>query len=287
MKIFVTGSRGMLGTDVMEILAADHDVLGCDLPNCDLLDSEQVEQVVAAYQPDAIIHTAAYTNVDQAETEQAAAQALNEIGARNIAVAARRQQARLLYISTDYVFDGAKTSPYTEDDPPCPLGVYGLTKLQGERQVQAILGARDALIVRTAWLYGHHGKNFVSAILHRAQQQPELQVVNDQIGSPTFTRDLACGLQILLEREGHGIFHVTNDGQCSWYDFARAILEARGLTHVRVQPISTADLQRPAPRPAFSVLDTSKFVAFTGQKLQHWKQGLRSYLNHEQVAGSR
>jgi dTDP-4-dehydrorhamnose reductase len=279
MKVLVTGSRGMLGTDLMQMLPAQHDVLGCDLHNCNVLDSDQFEQIISSYTPDVIIHAAAYTNVDQAETDQEAASLLNETGTKYVATAARQAQARLIYISTDYVFDGTKTTPYTEKDLPNPLGVYGKTKLRGEQQIQQVfhdLTDRYA-IVRTAWLYGKHGKSFVSAILQQAHQKPVLQVVNDQIGSPTYTRDLVRGIMALLDHEVSGIVHLTNSGICTWYEFARAILELAQMSHIRVQPISTAELQRPAPRPRFSVLDMSKFTTSTGHHIPDWRQGLQEY----------
>ena len=279
MKVLVTGSRGMLGTDLMQMLPARYDVLGCDLHNCNVLDSDQFEQIISSYAPDVIIHAAAYTNVDQAETDQEAASLLNEIGTKYVATAARQAQARLIYISTDYIFDGTKTTPYTEKDRPNPLGVYGKTKLRGEQQVQQIfhdLTDRYA-IVRIAWLYGKHGKNFVSTILQQARQKPVLRVVNDQTGSPTYTRDVVKGLMALLDHAVSGIVHLTNSGTCTWYEFARAILELAQMPHITVQPISTAELQRPAPRPRFSVLDMSRFIALTGQQMPHWKQGLQEY----------
>lgn len=277
MRIMVTGSGGMLGQDLMDMLSPTHDVLGCDLHNCNILVNAQVEHTVSSYRPDVIIHAAAYTNVDQAESEQDAARKLNETGTRNIAAAAKTYQSKLIYLSTDYVFDGAKTHPYIENDPTCPVGVYGKTKLLGEQQVQQI-GSPAWLIVRTAWLYGARGKSFAGTILQRARQEEMLYVVDDQIGSPTYTKDLVRGIVALFERNASGIVHLTNSGSCSWYEFAKTIVEIAGFSSVTVQPISTEELQRPAPRPAFSVLDTSKFTVLTGQTPRHWKQGLEEYL---------
>jgi dTDP-4-dehydrorhamnose reductase len=268
----------MLGTDLVQMLGEKYDVRECDLHNCNILDYAQVENLVSSYRPDVIIHTAAYTNVDQAETDKNVALQLNEMGAKYVATAAKQYHARLIHISTDYVFDGTKTSPYTEEDIPHPLGVYGETKWRGEQQIQQIFGNQGCLIMRTAWLYGKHGKNFVSTILQRAQQQDILHVVNDQTGSPTYTKDLVRGIILLLDRDISGIIHLTNDGYCTWYEFAETILEYARMSHVTVQPITAAELNRPAPRPTFSVLDTSKFVALTGHKTRHWKQGLREYL---------
>lgn len=280
MKILVTGSRGMLGTDLVQMLSDQHNVLGCDLHNCDILDAAQIERMVSSFQPSVIIHTAAYTNVDQAETDQETAWQVNVAGTRHVALAAKQGCARLVHISTDYVFDGTKTTPYTESDPTSPLGAYGETKFQAEQHVQKILDPQNVLIIRPAWLYGKHGKNFVSTILRVAQQQDTLRIVDDQTGSPTYTGDLVWGISQLLEHpEASGVVHLVNAGQCSWYDFAKTILEYTGVTNVAVQPISTEELGRPAPRPRFSVLDTSKFKTTTGQAMPHWTKGLKAYLN--------
>jgi dTDP-4-dehydrorhamnose reductase len=278
MKIIVTGSRGMLGTDMMQMLPSKHEVLGCDLHNCNILDYDALEQFVLAYHPEIVIHAAAYTNVDQAETDQEVALKLNETGTRYVANATKNSHAKLVYISTDYVFDGTKGSPYTEEDPPHPLGVYGKTKLRGEQQVQQIFGDQDYLIIRTSWLYGRHGENFVQTILRCARKQKMLRIVNDQTGSPTYTKDLVRGIMTLLEQNMSGIMHLANTGYCTWYEFGKTILELSQMSYVAVEPISAAELQRPAPRPAFSVLDISKFVALTGEKIRHWKQGLQEYL---------
>lgn len=277
MRIIVTGSRGMLGTDLMRMLAGAHEVWGCDLHNCNILAANQFDELVASYHPDVVIHAAAYTNVDQAETDQAAALQLNETGTQYVAMAARQHQAKLVYLSTDYVFDGTKTTPYAEADAPNPLGVYGASKLRGEQQVQRICAEQAYLIVRIAWLYGQHGKNFVQTILQLARQHKVLRIVNDQTGAPTYTKDVVRGIQALLARNVAGIVHLTNDGTCTWHEFAQTILAMAGITDVAVQPISTAELQRPAPRPAFSVLALAKFAAITGQRPRHWKQGLQEY----------
>ena len=257
MKAIVTGAHGMLGTDLMHILRLQYDVFGCDLDNCDILDDKQVEQVVSAYRPDVIIHAAAYTNVDQAETDKDLAMQVNATGTMHVAAAAQKYQAKFVYLSTDYVFDGTKTTLYTEEDLPHPLGVYAESKVCGERHVQQMFAhvnqnAPGYLIIRTAWLYGKHGKNFVTTILQLAREQGHLRVVHDQTGSPTYTKDLVRGLLALLDRKATGIFHVTNDGSCTWYEFARTILELAGMSQIPVQPITTQELHLPAPRPKFS-----------------------------------
>lgn len=278
MRILVTGSRGMLGSDLMQMLGVRDEMLGCDLHNCNILEEAQIQGMAASFRPEVVIHTAAYTNVDRAETDRDAALALNETGTRHVALAAHRNGARLIHISTDYVFSGTKTSPYLENDPPQPTGWYGETKFRAEQQAQQIFGASGYLIVRIAWLYGKHGKNFVSTMLRLAQQQKPLRVVNDQTGSPTYTKTVVRAIQALLDCDLSGVVHVVNSGTCTWYEFTQAILELTGITGVGVVPITTEELGRPAPRPKFSVLDTSKFTATTGQTLPHWKEGLREYL---------
>lgn len=278
MKILVTGSRGMLGTDLMTLLAAQHEMFGCDLHNCNILDFGQVEQVLADIHPDVVIHTAAYTNVDQAETDRETALTLNETGTRHVALAAQQQGARFIQISTDYVFDGAKQAPYTEDDPTQPSGWYGITKFRAEQQVRQIFGEQGYVIVRIAWLYGKHGKNFVSTILRLAQQQNPLRIVNDQTGSPTYTKTVVRGILALLHHDVSGIVHLVNSGVCTWYEFTKVILSLAGIQGVDIVPITTEELGRPAPRPKFSVLDTSKFTTITGQRLPHWQEGLQEYL---------
>jgi dTDP-4-dehydrorhamnose reductase len=274
----ITGSRGMLGTDLMCMLAPQHTVFECDVHNCNILDAAQVDALCAAVRPDVVIHTAAYTNVDQAESDRAAALALNETGTRHVACAAKQVGARFVHISTDYVFNGMQTTPYTETDSPQPCGVYGETKWRAEQQVQAIFGTQGYLIIRTAWLYGQHGKNFVRTILRLAREQKTLRIVHDQTGCPTYTKDLVRGIMALLAHDVSGIIHVVNSGACTWYEFTRTILDCAGLADVTVQPITAIELGRPAPRPVFSVLDTSKFTAVTGHTLPPWQIGLQAFL---------
>ncbi len=279
MKVAITGVRGMLGSDLMRLFQQEHEVLGLDLHNCNILDAARLHDVIAPFRPDVIIHTAAYTNVDKAESDQDAAFALNETGTKNVAEAAKACQAKLVYISTDYVFDGTKGTPYAEDDAPSPLGAYGWSKWRGEEQIRTLFSEKTAsfLIVRIAWLYGKHGKNFVETILNLAQQQDTLRVVNDQFGAPTYTQDVARALQALIRCDASGIVHVTNSGQCTWHEFAERILEIAGIQGVTVLPISSAELNRAAPRPAYSVLRLDKFTQLTGQSPRHWKDGLRAY----------
>ena len=249
MRILITGASGQLGSELCRVLAQDT-VIPKDLPDFDLTRSDIVDQIVDA-RPDVIIHAGAYTDVDGAEREPDRATAVNVTGTELVATAAARTGARLFYVSTDYVFDGTQPVPYREEDRPHPLNHYGLTKWQGEQAVLSS-GAR-ALVIRTAWLYGRQGKNFVKSIMRAAQEQPVLNVVHDQRGCPTYAGDLAATVALLLHREVEGILHVTNRGHCSWHEFAQAIVQEMGLS-VPVLPITTAQAGRPAMRPPYSVL---------------------------------
>jgi len=273
----------MLGIDLIQELGRTYEVSGANAQECDVTDYYQVSEVISNQKPDVIIHTAAYTDVDGAEVHQERAFKVNAEGARNVALVAREVGAKLYHISTDYVFGGAKKMPYVEDDPPNPLGVYAKSKLQGEEEVQKHL--QNYLIIRTAWLYGKHGDNFVKSILRLAQTTDTLRVVNDQIGSPTYTKDLCWGIEKLLalevsaQKDITGILHLTNSGSCSWYEFTLAILKYANLPNVQVLPISTTQLRRPAPRPYYSVLSNAKFKMITGYEMRPWEAGLKEYLS--------
>lgn len=276
MKILVCGCRGMLGTDLVRVLESAHTVVGVDLEEMDITDRRSVEERVAALAPDVLINAAAYTDVDGSERRAALAFRVNAEGAANLAVACRRCGARLIHVSTDYVFDGRGSRPYAEEDPPNPLGVYGRSKWEGEKRIWEVLP--DACLIRTAWLYGKNGKNFVKAILSQTGQNKRLRVVDDQRGSPTYTMDLAVALRAAAERSLQGTFHVTNRDACTWFEFAKRILELSGAKDVEVDPISTGELGREAPRPANSVLDCRKFEMATGMRLRAWPEALRDYL---------
>ncbi len=255
MRVLVTGAGGQLGRDVVELCtAAGDDVVACDHASLDVSDRDAVLQTVVAAGPDTIVHAGAWTNVDGCETEPDRAYAVNALGTRHIAEAARMAGARVLYVSTDYVFDGTATRPYREWDAVNPLSVYGRSKLGGE----AALGLDDT-VVRTSWVCGLHGRNFVRTILGRAMEGHPLTVVDDQHGCPTFTEDLALMIRRLAVARRPGTFHVTNQGPTTWYGFARDVVAAAGLDSGLVSPISTAEMQppRPAPRPAYSVLDNA------------------------------
>lgn len=255
MRIFLTGAKGQLGTDLAHRLTADgHDLTAVDVDEVDLGDRAAVLAAIDAARPDAVVHPAAFTAVDRCETEPDEAFRVNVLGTRHIAEAARRAGAPVTCVSTDYVFDGTKAGPYVEWDIPNPQSVYGRSKLAGERELDP-----GSTIVRTSWVCGFHGANMVKTILRLAAEPGTLRFVDDQRGHPTFTEDLAGVIETLVVDRRPGLFHVTNQGAVSWYEFARAVLEAAGDDPDRVEPCATADLQppRPAPRPANSVLDNA------------------------------
>jgi len=257
MRVLITGAGGQLGTDLVDAFA-DHDVIAPAHTQLDVADRDGVLQAVGATQPDAIVHAAAWTAVDACESDADRAFAVNALGSRHIGEAAAMTGAHVLAVSTDYVFDGTLDRPYTEWDEPNPQSVYGFSKLAGERE---LLAARPgSAIVRTAWVCGVHGANMVKTVLRLASADDKpLRFVDDQRGCPTFTDDLAGMIRRLVVDRRPGLFHVTNQGPTTWFQFARDVLAASGRDPERVQPISTADLQppRPAPRPANSVLDNA------------------------------
>jgi dTDP-4-dehydrorhamnose reductase len=267
----------MLGKDLIPILSGKEQVWARDIGDFDITDRKGVQREVEALQPQVLVNAAAYTDVDGCESKKEMAFAVNAEGAKNVALACAAIGGRMIHLSTDYVFDGSSRIPYREEDLPNPLNVYGSSKLQGERYIQAIL--ENHLIVRTEWLYGRHGKNFVDTIVRHAGQQKELRVVDDQRGSPTFTRDLSFALERLIGMEARGILHVTNSGSCTWFEFARQILGEKGYNHVQVIPISSEELARPAKRPASSVMDCRKYEKLTGSKMTPWKEALKEYLS--------
>jgi len=276
--ILVTGSHGMLGTDLMELLKADSAVraAGADIGEVDITDAVSVEECLELEQPDIVVNCAAYTNVDGSESQEGTARAVNALGPELLARACDARKIRLVHVSTDYVFDGRKTAPYLTDDEPCPLGVYGRSKLAGERAVA--VNCSNHLIVRTAWLYGAHGPNFVTTMLRLARERDCLRVVSDQVGSPTFAKDLARLLRALALTDAVGITHATNAGSCSWYEFALEIVGLAGLD-TPVQPISTAQYPTPARRPANTVLDCSRTDLLTGIERRHWRDALAQFID--------
>jgi dTDP-4-dehydrorhamnose reductase len=261
-RVLVTGAGGQIGREVVQAFAGD-DVIAADHATLDVSDREAVLQAITSTTPDTVVHAGAWTAVDACEGDPDRAFRVNAIGSRNIAEAARRVDAWLCYLSTDYVFDGTKPEPYHEWDTPNPVSVYGRSKLGGEREI-----GPDSTIVRTSWVCGLHGNNMVKAILRLAQEHEKLTFVDDQRGQPSFADDLAPMIRRLVVDRRPGVFHVTNQGAVSWFEFARTVLEVADLDPGRVRPIPTADLHppRPAPRPVNSVLDNAA-LRFSGLPL--------------------
>jgi dTDP-4-dehydrorhamnose reductase len=270
--ILLVGANGMLGHDLMKVLSGE--IRGVDIDDIDITSIESTRRLLFTLKPAVIINAAAYTDVDGCESKQELAMRVNDEGVGNLALVAREISARLVQISTDYIFDGSKGSPYLEDDSANPLSVYGESKLAGELNASQ---APDYLIVRTQWLYGAYGKNFVETMLRLAREKKELAVVDDQIGSPTWTVDLSLAIKSLLEKGCRGVYHAANSGYCSWNEFAGTIFTEAGL-EMTVNPITTKELNRPARRPLYSTLDCSKLIRDTGFQPEPWQDALRKYL---------
>ncbi|MGO8786104.1 MAG: dTDP-4-dehydrorhamnose reductase [Terriglobia bacterium] len=283
MRILVTGAQGMLASVLLPHLRSDHQVCGVDLKDFDIGEEAAVERAFHEFRPEFVFHLAAYTDVDGCEANPPKAERVNSLGTRNVARACAEIGAALLYVSTDYVFDGRENRAYREDDCPNPVSVYGRTKLQGERQAQALVAKH--MIVRSSWLYGPGGKNFVATILRFARERGDLSVVSDQRGSPTYTRHLALKLTELMAAGIYGVFHVTGSGNCTWFEFAEAIVRSGGYPQVHVHPITTREAGRLAPRPAYSVLENRRLAECKLQALPHWTEGLAQYLDEGRRSG--
>jgi dTDP-4-dehydrorhamnose reductase len=270
--IVIIGSTGMLGRELMEACRRrDPETRGFAGPDdIDILDDRAVRQLMAREQPEIVINATGYTDVDGAEAEPGAADQINRIGPGHLARSCRETGALLVHYSTDYVFDGRSDRPYRPDDTPNPINAYGRSKLAGEREILET-GCRH-LIIRTSWLYAPHSRNFVRTILDLAAKRPALDVVDDQCGRPTYAPDLASMTLQLVDHGVDGTVHAANDGQCTWYGLASAIVEQSGLS-CAVRPCTTADMPRPAPRPRYSVLDLAATSALVG-KPRHWTEAL-------------
>jgi dTDP-4-dehydrorhamnose reductase len=273
----VVGAGGQLGSDLLLQLGSrtGDTVVGLTRAELDVTDPAAVAAVIDQHRPDVVLNAAAYTAVDAAESDEAGAVAGNVTGPHNLAVASARAGARLVHVSTDYVFAGDGTEPYDEDAPTAPRSAYGRTKLAGEQAV--LREAPDAYVVRTAWVYGASGANFVKTMVRLERDKPELSVVDDQIGSPTWSHDLAAGLvELAISGAAPGIYHCTNAGQTSWFGFTRAIFEELGADPGRVLPTTTAAFPRPAPRPAYSVLGDRRWRAAGLTPLPDWREALQA-----------
>jgi dTDP-4-dehydrorhamnose reductase len=270
--ILVVGSKGMLGQELMGLFGSA--ARGVDVEDIDITDMGSVQRALVTLKPRIVINAAAYTDVDGCEGNTELALQVNGEGVAHLAMISKEIGAKLVQISTDYVFNGTKQTPYQEDDAPAPLSIYGESKLAGEMNAKF---NPDHLIVRTQWLYGHSGKNFVETMLRMAGERSELAVVDDQIGSPTWTHDLALAIKALLDKECTGLYHAANSGFVSWNGFAREIFRQSGLD-IKVNPMSTEQLGRPAPRPLYSTLDCSKLAQDAGFVPQPWQEALKRYL---------
>ena len=275
MKIMIIGSEGMLGHDLVDILSVDNEVITTTIDTLDITDIKKTIETVKKNNPDVLIHAAAFTDVDGSESNPDLAFKVNALGTRNVAVACNEINCAMVYICTDYVFDGTNNTSYHEYDQTKPLGVYGKTKHTGEVYIRDILN--KFYIVRTAWLYGYHGPNFVTTMLNLAKTTKNISVVNDQIGSPTYTVDLANAIALLIKRPSYGIYHVTNSESCSWYDFAKEIFNQTNI-EVELKPVTTKEFPRPAPRPKFSVLENYNWKMEGYPKLRSYKEALADYL---------
>ncbi|NIM06252.1 MAG: dTDP-4-dehydrorhamnose reductase [Armatimonadetes bacterium] len=275
MKVLVTGAKGMLGTDLCARLGKQHEVIPLDLPELDVTETASVFARLEATRPEMVIHCAAYTHVDGCERDPAQAFRVNSFGTWNVASACQKIDAALTYISTDFVFDGEKGEPYDEFDKTNPISVYGRSKLAGEEVIRALLSRY--LIIRSAWLFGVHGKNFVRTVLHRAKEEDTVKVVADQMGCPTFTVDLAEAVAGLLESPLFGIYHITNSGACSWAQFAQEILRQAGLS-AQVVPIAAAEWDSPTRRPKDSRLRHLALEMQGRDNLRFWQEALADFL---------
>lgn len=291
MKILIVGYKGQLGTELIKILKKGCSELGeipavfdcaevqpVGIDGLDITDAQAVEEYLAQARPDVVVNCAAFTNVDGCETQEEAAYLVNAVGPGNLARSCEGIGAKLVHISTDYVFDGSGSRPYTEEDMPSPVSAYGRTKLAGERFVQENCG--KYFIIRTAWLYGYTGKNFVRTMLKLGRERGAVTVVNDQLGSPTHANDLAHHILKLAATEKYGVYHCTGKGECTWYEFAKEIM-AQGKVEATVSPCTSEQFPTPTKRPAYSVLSHEKLDAAVGDEMRYWQDALRSFFEHD------
>jgi dTDP-4-dehydrorhamnose reductase len=276
LDILITGADGQLGKELTRQISQSHSVISLGKKDLNITDKEKVNKIISQLKPELIIHAAAFTAVDNCEIERKKAFEVNGLGAGYVAIAANKVGARMFYISSDYVFDGIKQSPYTEEDEPNPLSVYGMSKWLGEKLVLNFHGT----VIRTSWLYGHDGKNFVKTMLALAQKNKEIKVVNDQIGSPTYVNDLTETIIRLFDKR-IGLYHVSNSGSCSWYEFAKAIFKEAGFDSNLVLPISTEDYGALAARPRYSVMAHKALMRENVKPLRTWNEALKTFIRKE------
>ena len=279
MRIIITGANGQLGLELSKQLSRnkEYEVICTDIAELNIVDINSVNKVISKYKPDVVINCAAHTAVDLCETDIENAYKINAIGPRNLAIACEKVNAKFVQVSTDYVFDGNIDRPYREDDNTCPNSIYGSSKLMGEKFTKEFCSRH--FIVRTAWLYGE-GNNFVRTMLKLSETNKEINVVNDQFGSPTSTVDLAKAIIELIHTEHYGTYHGTCEGKCSWYDFAQKIFEIRNID-IKVNPVTSEEYKRTAPRPTYSVLDNFMLKLVGLNSFRNWEDALIEYLNEE------
>ncbi|WP_276955126.1 dTDP-4-dehydrorhamnose reductase [Methanobrevibacter woesei] len=277
MKVLITGSNGMLGHDLIDVLDGKHELIKTTSKSLDITDEDKVKDYIVNENPDIVINSAAYTDVDGCETNEEIAYKVNGEGVKNLALACKVVDCPLLHISTDYVFNGENNKPWMEDDEVGPISIYGKSKLQGEEAIESILD--NFFIIRTSWLYGINGGNFPKTMLELAKTHDTLTVVTDEIGTPTYTLDLAQAIAELIETEYYGIYHITNSDYCSWFDFAKYIFEVKNID-VNVVPVTAEEFARPASRPHYSVLNNSNWVNNGFKPLRSYKEAIKDYLKH-------
>jgi dTDP-4-dehydrorhamnose reductase len=277
MKILITGGNGQLGRDCTSVFEKNHSVTSVDIDTTDITDIEAVSDLIADIKPDVIVNCAAYTQVDNSETQQKVAWAANVKGPENLAVCARKSAARLIHISTDYVFDGKKIppEPYIETDETNPQSYYGRTKLEGEKVIPN--HTDNFMILRTAWLYGFYGNNFLKAILKKSLIGQSLKVINDQYGSPTWSYGLAEQIRHVIDHNARGIYHASSEGHCTWYELAKYFLEKMDITH-DIRPCATEEYPLPAPRPKNSILKNHRLKSEGLNIMKHWQEDLDEYI---------
>jgi dTDP-4-dehydrorhamnose reductase len=275
LKILVTGAKGQLGIDVVNTLSKGNIVIGTDVDTFDITNIDSTINLLRETKPDLTINCAAYTNVDGCEENIDTAYRVNALGARNLAIASLETGARLLHISTDFVFDGNTQTPYIEFDDTNPLSIYGKSKLAGENFIKEICPKH--FILRTAWLYGKNGNNFVKTMLKLSKEKKVLNVVDDQIGSPTFTVDLISAMELIMTTQAYGTYHVTNNGEGSWNGFAKRIFEYAGIEGMVVNPITSKELNRAAERPKYSVLRNYMLEMQFDYYIRDWEEALKAY----------
>lgn len=275
MKILITGSNGMLGHDLIEVLQKDNILINTTSKTLDITNKDEVMDFIKNENPDIVINSAAYTNVDGCEENQELAYAVNGEGVRNIALACKDTGSVLVHISTDYVFKGDDETPRVENDEIGPMSIYGKSKLKGEEAILEILD--KYFIIRTAWLYGYNGGNFPKTMLELAKTNDKLTVVYDEVGSPTYTLDLAKAISKLIKTDKYGIYHLTNSDSCSWFEFAKLIFEIADVD-IEVTPVTAKEFARPAPRPSFSVLNNKKWIDNGFLPLRSYKEAIGDYI---------